>query len=131
MTALRLGAADGLAWWQDVAVAQEVFRDLPFPFEGDRFPDNLGAVVQRTVLSGEMPALEVIHTADNAWLVGDGVNDPNERGACVVACIWHVIEFNSSVASLARLPPGFIAWRDAPGVAWRTEEHVWPSDDAL
>ncbi len=35
---------------------------VPFPFEGDRFPHQLGAVVQNTVLRGEQPAREVIHT---------------------------------------------------------------------
>ena len=37
-----------------------MFQHLPFPFEGGRFPSSLGAVVQRTVLSGEQPAREVV-----------------------------------------------------------------------
>ncbi|MFF0579847.1 hypothetical protein [Streptosporangium saharense] len=42
----------------------EVVRRVPFPSE-------LGAVVQRTVLSGEFPVLVVIHDDDDDWLIGD------------------------------------------------------------
>lgn len=63
----------------------EVVRDLEWPFPHDQFPNELGVVIQRTVLSGELPAFLVIHDADNDWCVGDGVNDPNEQGASVVS----------------------------------------------
>ena len=84
----------------------EVFRHVLFPFVDGVLPRELGAVVQCTVLEGLLPAREVAHTEDNSWLVGDGVNDPNEPEACVVACIWHVIEQNSSVAALATMRVG-------------------------
>ena len=60
------------------AEAREVFRYLAFPFPGDKFPPNLGAVVAGSVLSGERPALEVVHAPDGSWAVGDGVSDPNK-----------------------------------------------------
>ena len=78
--------------------SNEMFRELPFPYPGGVFPKQLGAVVQKTVLSGEEPARLVIHTQDNSWLVGDGINDPNEPGACVATHIWHVIEKDRSVS---------------------------------
>ena len=59
----------------------EMFQHLPSPFADDRFPDSLSAVVQRTVLSGEYPAREVVHAPDGSWLIGDGVNDPHPPGA--------------------------------------------------
>jgi hypothetical protein len=40
------------------------------------------AVVQRTVARGELPALVVVHDAEDYWLVGDGVGDPNLPDAC-------------------------------------------------
>jgi hypothetical protein len=43
-------------------------------------------------------------------LVGDAVNDPNEPGAVVVTCIDHVVERNPSVARLASLPIGQVAY---------------------
>jgi hypothetical protein len=54
---------------------------VPFPFPDSPFPPQLGAVVQRTVADGVLPALTVIHTADNSWIVLDGVNDPNADDA--------------------------------------------------
>jgi hypothetical protein len=103
--------------------------DMPFPFPGDRFPVELGAVVQCTVLSGQRPALEVTHTENNHWLVGDAVDDPNVDGACVLAHMSHVVERNSSVATLATLPVGHVAWRSKPGEEWAIAVHEWPDDD--
>ena len=104
---------------------QEMFRFLPFPFDGDVFPRQLGAVVQRTVLNGTEPARQVIHASDGSWLVADGVNDPNEPGASVATHMWHVIEHNSSVADLAGLAEGCIATRSEPGEPWTVEPYRW------
>lgn len=98
--------------------SNEVFRHLPFPFPGDVFPKDLGAVVQKTVLSGEEPARVVIHSGENDWMVGDGLNDPNEPGACVVTHIWHVIEKDRSVAELASLGCGFQVTREDSDEPW-------------
>jgi hypothetical protein len=106
-----------------------MFRHLPFPFDGNEFPSQLGAVVQRTVLSGEQPAREVTHTADGDWLVGDGISDPNAPDAAIATHIWHVIERNSSVAKLAGLAPGHIATRTAPGEPWIVERHTFGDDE--
>lgn len=104
----------------------EMFQHLPFPFPDSTFPRQLGAVVQRTVLRGEEPAREVVHATDGSWLVGDGVNDPNEPGACVASHIWHAIDRNSSMVELADMPPGHIATRLTPGDSWLVSPHHWP-----
>lgn len=109
---------------------REMFRRMPFPFADDVFPAQLGAIVQRTVLSGDEPAREVIHTVDGSWLIGDGVHDPNELGAVVATHIWHAIERNSSIADLADLQPGSVATRGGPGEPWVIERHHWPDDEA-
>lgn len=111
-----------------VSEPAEVFRRLPFPFEGGVFPEALGAVVQLTVLHGIEPAREVVHAHDGSWLVGDGVNDPNVDGACTVTHIWHAIERNSSIGELATMAPGTMARRDGPGSEWRTEPLAWRED---
>jgi hypothetical protein len=95
-----------------------VLRHVPRPSPGDGFPAELGAVVQRTVLTGERPALEVVHAPDGSWAVGDGAADPNLPGACLVTHMGHVVERNSSVAGLATMPPGHWARRDGPGQPW-------------
>ena len=92
------------------------------PYTGGRFPPTLGAVGQNTVLHGEQPAREVIHTPEGDWCVGDGVNDPNVPGACTATHLWLAVERSSSIASLATTPPGHIAHRADPGADW--EEQV-------
>jgi hypothetical protein len=101
---------------------REMFQRMPWPFPNDSFPPSLGAVVQRTVLDGTMPALVVGHTADGSWFVGDDVNDPNTRGAAIATHIGHAIALNSSIAGLATLPPGRQARRSAPGEPWLVSE---------
>jgi hypothetical protein len=102
-----------------------MFQRLPFPFPGDEFPADLGAVIQRTVLDGHEPAREVFHSLDNSWTVGDGLSDPNEPGAWVASHMHHVVARNSSVAALASLPLGYRAIRPDPGHPWVTQPSGW------
>jgi hypothetical protein len=96
----------------------EIFHRRPLPYEGGRFPSDLGALVQRTVLTGELPAREVVHTPDGSWAIGDGVNDPNLPGASEIAHIAHAVALNSSIADLATMRPGHIAERGGPNEPW-------------
>lgn len=107
-----------------------MFRTMPFPFPGDRFPDQLGAVVQLTVLNGEEPAREVVHGDDGSWLVGDRRHDPNLPGAVVATHIRHAVERNSSMAVLASMPPGSIALREGPAHRWVVHRLEPGLDDA-
>ncbi|OJF10846.1 hypothetical protein BG844_29660 [Couchioplanes caeruleus subsp. caeruleus] len=84
-------------------------------------------MIQRTVLTGQEPARVVIHDEDNDWLVGDGVNDPND-GASVVACMKHLADTDPTVAELASLPLGHIAERDEPLHPWTISVHQWPDE---
>ena len=98
----------------------EAARHVPWPFPGGSFPGDLGAVVQRTVLNGELPAGLVIHDDENDWCVGDDVNDPKVPGASVIVHMTHVLAGDSSVSELASLPPEVSGldgrgWRPAPG----------------
>ena len=94
---------------------------MPWPYSNDRFPESLGAVVQKTVLSGAAPARLVLHDAEDGWAVGDGQNDPNIDGACAVTHMRHVVALNTSVAELATMPPGHQARRADPGAPWVIE----------
>lgn len=83
------------------------------------FPKGLPAVVQTTVLNGELPAFEVLHDDEGYWLVGDGVNDPNVEGAAVLAHMAHVVQHNPRVVEVADLPRGSCAqWCDDDGGHW-------------
>jgi hypothetical protein len=105
-----------------------MIRNMPFPFPDGRFPPELGAVIQRTVLDGYEPAREVIHDEENNWAVGDGITDPNLSGASVASHMLHVLERNSSVVELSSLPMGYIATREGPGIPWVITPHEYPSD---
>jgi hypothetical protein len=103
----------------------EMFRHLPFPFQDGRFPPQLGAAIQKTVLDGQEPAREVIHTDENSWLVGDGINDPNIDGGSIATHIRHVLELDPTLEELASLPLGQIATRDGPDQPWQFAQHEW------
>ena len=107
---------------------REMFDHLPFPFQDERFPLQLGVVVQRTVIERQEPAREVIHTEDNSWLVGDGVNDPNPPGAAIAFHMSHLLEADPTLGELATLPLGCIATRSGPGQPWAIGPHTWPNE---
>ena len=107
----------------------EMRRFVDHPFPGDRFPSELGAVIQRTVLDGVLPARYVAHTPDNSWLVGDGIDDPNEEGAVIAAHIRHVVDRDPTLEQLATLPPGFHASRASTDDPWEIERFAWLGDD--
>ena len=106
----------------------EIFRRRPFPFDGNVFPQDLGAVVMKSVLDGRLPALQVVHTPDNAWAIADGLHDPNEPGACEVAHIWHVLAIDRSLIELSTLPIGYQADREARGVPWIISKFAWGTE---
>jgi hypothetical protein len=107
---------------------REVARHVPWPFPDGCFPPNLGVVVQRTVLNGELPALLLIHDDENDWCVGDDVNDPNAPGASVIAHMTHVLARDASVSELASLPPGWAARRDGPEQPWERFRHHYSDE---
>lgn len=102
----------------NLIMAHEVFRHVPYPFPDGRFPATLGATVQRTVADGELPALTVIHTPDNSWVVLDGVNDPNVDGGIVIDAMVHLVEDDPTLAVTARLEVGHRADREHVGGVW-------------
>lgn len=106
----------------------EMFRDMPWPFYNHQFPESLGAVVMKTVLSGERPALQVLHDPDNGWNIADGVDDPNTPGGCVAAHISHVVSLDPTLAPLAAMPPGTIADRFEVGGDWHFRDFEWETE---
>lgn len=107
---------------------RQVDRGVPFPYPEGRFPRRLGAVIQQTVLDGSEPARMVVHDAENDWLVGDGVNNPNEHGACVIGHIVHVSDADPTVAELASMGIGLVATRSDPHSPWQIDPHEWAEE---
>jgi len=94
-----------------------------WPFEGGRFPSNLGVVAHHSLLTGtESPRL-VVHDRDGWWQALDGVS-PAEPEHAVVACMMCLVELHPEIAELADLPPGWAAEREQPGAAWHRSERA-------
>jgi hypothetical protein len=103
-------------------------RSADFPFPENQFPAELGAVVQKTVADGSMPALIVIHDDDNEWLIGDGVNPPLPE-ACGIYHIAHVVDRDRTLLGLAALPIGYAAERDSPKDPWQTRRWIYSDEE--
>lgn len=88
---------------------------------------GVAGVMQRTIINGEMPALIVVHDDEGDWLIGDGVNDPNEDGACGIYHLSQVVSLDESLAEVMNLPAGFAATRESISSAW--EISPWEFDD--
>jgi hypothetical protein len=82
------------------------------------------------LLNGELPVLHFVHTPDNAWLVADGINDPNVPGSCIATHLRHVLEKDPALEDLAMLPIGHQANRTAVGESWAVEPFSYEDDAA-
>jgi hypothetical protein len=108
-----------------------MYRQVQWPFPDDEFPDELGALVMRSILDEGVPVLQVVHFPDNSWAVADGVHDPNEPGACIATHLRHVLERDPTVGELATLPIGSQADRAAVEERWLVSPFSWaePTSD--
>lgn len=93
------------------------------------FPPGLGVGVQKTVLSGELPAQVVAHDEGGFWLIGDGVNEPDPDTNMVLAHIGPVLEANPRLAELSDLPRGTEASWCEEGQHWHREPMRYLGDD--
>ncbi|MEV7907893.1 hypothetical protein [Streptomyces anulatus] len=107
----------------------EIIRRVTFPFSDGKFPSELGAVVQRTVVSGEFPALIVIHDDDGDWLIGDAVTDASDPEASVISHVRHLVERDPSIEETASLPYGYAARRSSPSAPWVIEKWSYADED--
>lgn len=85
------------------------------------FGTDVVAVVLRTVHSGAEPILEVVHAPDGAWLIGNGVDYPEDVGGYVAVHVRHLADRDNTIDELSALPLGFRAYRQRPGEKWLTE----------
>ena len=96
--------------------AHDEFADEDWAF--DQGP-NVAAITVRAVLDGD-PILHVAHDEDDhGWQFLDGRSvDTDEARVIGMA---EAVAIDSSVRELADLPPGWIAWREAPGRPWQRQ----------
>ena len=90
-----------------------------WPFDQD--PDT-AALTTRQVLEKTEPIRAVVHYSDDhSWAFTHGTSDKKEDYRIVH--MSHLLHLDKSLSSIADLPPGWSAWRDAGSDEWeRTEE---------
>lgn len=80
-------------------------------------PPNAAAITVRSVLDGA-PILFVSHDEDDdGWQFLDG-EEVSEDEARIIG-MQTAVGLDPSITEVADLPPGWIAWRDAPGSPWQ------------
>ena len=90
-----------------------------WPFDQDR---NAAAITTRQVLREGYPILSVVHYADDhSWSFSCGTtSDVNDGLVVGMGCI---VEMDPTLATIADLPPGWSASREAVGSAWERYEN--------
>ena len=80
-------------------------------------PPNAAAITLRAVLDGS-PILLVSHDADDdGWQFLDGSEVDVDNAALI--SMAHAVALDPSIREVADLPPGWTAWRSAPGEPWQ------------
>lgn len=101
-------------------------RDLPFGMEvlglknawPFREAENLAVITLASILARERPILSVYHEAGpGGWQFLSNDAEPDMREARVVA-LSEMLEIDPSVAELADLPVGWVAWRQCEKSRW-------------
>jgi len=82
-------------------------------------PVNRLAITTTRVLHQHFPVLLVTHDDDGSWQVLCGTtNDPKDGVAVCLGCMF---KLDRSLATLADLPLGWLAWREAATEPWLRE----------
>lgn len=90
-----------------------------WPF--DQEPET-AALTTRQVLEEQEPIRQVVHYSDDhSWAFTHGASD--EKAEFRIVHMSHLFKLDESLRSIADLPPGWSAWRDARTDDWeRTPE---------
>ena len=91
-------------------------NDWPF----DQAP-NVAAITSRQVLEDGLPILHVVHyDDDHSWAFTCGTTDEVDDGRVIgMGC---ALEIDSTLRTIADLPPGWRAWRERVGGKWQREQ---------
>jgi hypothetical protein len=99
-------------------------NDDNWPFDQ---PPNCSVLTMRQVLEGLEPVLLVSHDADDhGWQFMGSTDAVIEDGR--VVSLAGIVKLDPTIVQVADLPPGWQAYRDGTGCAWRRRPH--PSADA-
>ena len=94
--------------------ASDAHADEDWPFDQ---AEGVAAITVRAVLEGA-PILHVSHDEDDhGWQFLDG--RPVDTDEARVIAMAEAVAIDPSLRDVADLPPGWIAWRAAPGRSWQ------------
>jgi hypothetical protein len=95
-------------------------NDTAWPFDQAR---NVAAVTTRQIMEGEHPILLVQHLSeDHSWAFLDG--QPFDMENAMLVGMGEVVMTDSTLLTIADLPPGWEATRSAVGQSWiRAQAH--------
>ncbi|MCC2668652.1 MAG: hypothetical protein K0Q72_1123 [Armatimonadetes bacterium] len=86
-----------------------------WPFDG---PPRTAAITVRAITEGVKPILIVVHYADDGtW--GFFTGEEFREDEALFVGLGAIYAVDRSIAELVDLPPGWWAWRDAPGAPWQ------------
>jgi hypothetical protein len=89
-----------------------------WPF--DQAP-NVAAITTRQVLDDGLPILNVVHyDDDDSWAFTCGTTD--DTSDIRVIGMGEALELDLSLSTIASLPPGWRAWREAVGAPWNRSQ---------
>jgi hypothetical protein len=81
-------------------------------------PRNCATFTLRSIIFDGGPILAAFHDADDhGWQFLDG--KPAELANAALVCLQEIVRHDPTVLEIADLPPGWCAWREAPGSPWQ------------
>ena len=96
---------------------QVVLADLPaWPFPGS--PPDQAAFTRKAVLEGEWISLVSHDEKDGSWQFHCSGPAPTAEEGRVVS-LASMLQWDSTLAWLGYIPPGWCAWREAPDKPWQ------------
>ena len=93
--------------------------------------ENTACFTQRHIVTQGHPILVVAHDADDGcWQFLDGSDDLKSADGTLVT-LGSILDYDPSVAEVADLPLGWIAWREEPGAPWERQPNEQDDDEEL
>ncbi len=83
---------------------------------------NTAAFTTDGVLHHGLPITAVSHDVDGDWQFL--CDTPNDVRKDLLVCLGCMLELDQSIALVADLPRGWVAWRDSPSLPWDREPNV-------
>ena len=117
------GVDDGTSREGQAGIAQPEIADAGM--HGRSFIDSR----VRSIVARQNPVLLVAHDADDgSWQFLDGSDQLTVADGCMIS-LQQIVAMDPTLAEVADLPLGWMAWRGQPGEPWQGAEKEEDDDD--